>query len=104
MSELDPKVAETTRVALEISSLLYQASEAQWQRSSIAAPTDEDDSGIRSKGQISDPTADTTGDPVRLSLREAVIHAKQLLHFYQTGMAGAARNLQDALDRWNGGV
>lgn len=106
LTKLTPKVADTTRVALQLSALLAEADEAQWRRSVILAPDDDDmsASSIHASGQHSDPTFDAVADQFRMELRDAVLAAEQALRAHQADMAGAADRLRRALDRWNGGL
>lgn len=99
---LDNDVARTSRAALQLSALIGQASEAQWQRSKVI--TDPDDPGIRGKGEHSDPTFDVVADPLRQNVRKAEQRARQTLERAQRAMEGAALALQNALDEWNGGL
>lgn len=99
---LDINIERTARTSLQLSALLGQASEAQWQRSKVI--TDPDDPGIRGKGEHSDPTFDVVADPLRQNVRKAEQRARQLLVNYERALAGAAKGLQDALDEWNGGL
>lgn len=109
MTDLHPSVADITAAALRLSAALSAADEAQWQRSRIAATDDieaNDYNGgsLASRGQYNDPTFDAVSDPTRLALRDAVVHAKGNLTRLVSLMDEHTRNVQTALDRWNGGL
>lgn len=108
MTALHPLVAETTRQALSLSAALYEAQEAQWQRSVVLAPDDGEEAAaggsLMSRGQHSDPTFDTVADEVRQSLRAAVVRAEGALRSAQHQLRTAEDGLHAALDKWNGGL
>lgn len=98
-----PELAATVSLSLQLQALLAEADTAQWQRSRVISG-DEDDPGIRSKGEHGDPTFDTTSDPARLALRASVIEAEDVLGRHYSELAEVAHKLQRSLDRWNGGL
>lgn len=98
-----PSLLATATLTLQLQALLAEAESAQWQRSRVISG-DEDDPGIRSKGEHGDPTFDATADPARLALRAAVIEAESTLARHFDELTEAAAVLQTSLDRWNGGL
>lgn len=104
MTELYPTVHETAEALLSLSALLNEADEAQWQRARVILPDGAEDTGIRSQGEHSDPTADTVADAGRLRLRAAVIESEDVLKAFHRAANVAGRRLQRAIDTWNGGL
>jgi hypothetical protein len=104
MTSLTPDAAALAKSLLSLSALLTEADEAQWQRARVITDTDEGDTGIRSKGEHGDPTADIVADPGRLRLRAAVIDAERVLQRFTAAADITASRLQRQLDAWNGGV
>lgn len=107
LTQLQPTVAETTRLALLLHALLAEADEAQWQpaaRRIIDTEEENDYNGgsLQSRGQHADPTFDITADELRLELRRAVRNAEYVLASYQSDAAEAVTRLRRSLDRWNG--
>lgn len=98
-----PALNAVVGLSLQLQGLLTEAESAQWQRSRVIQ-SDEDDPGIRSKGDHGDPTFDAVSDPARLALRAAVIQAEDVLARHYAEEHEAAIGLQKALDRWNGGL
>lgn len=103
MSIEHPLIAEQVRLYLTVQALLAEADSAQWQRSRIIAP-DEDEPTIRGQGEHSDPTFDAVSDPSRLALRVAVLQAEDVVTREHAALVEAITGLQKALDRWNGGL
>lgn len=99
----NPGLNAAATVFLQLQALLTEAEAAQWQRSRIIA-ADEDDPGIRAKGEHGDPTFDAASDPARLALRAAVIEAEDALGRQYDVLTEQAARVQKALDRWNGGL
>lgn len=98
-----PELTAVVTLSLRLQALLTEAESAQWQRSRVISG-DEDDPGIRSKGEHGDPTFDTTADPGRLALRAAVIEVEDLLGRQYEELTEHAARLTSALTRWNGGL
>lgn len=99
----NPGLQAAATIFLQLQALLTEAESAQWQRSRVIA-SDEDDPGIRSRGEHGDPTFDAASDPSRLGLRAAVIEAEDALGREYDILTEHAARLQKALDRWNGGL
>lgn len=98
-----PELAAVATLYLRLQALLAEAETAQWQRSRVIS-SDEDDPGIRSKGEHGDPTFDAVADPARLALRGAVIQAEDVLARHFAELTESTARLTAALTRWNGGL
>lgn len=98
-----PSLLATATLTLQLQALLGDAQAAQWQRSRVIQG-DEDDPGIRAKGEHGDPTFDAVSDPARLALRASVIAAEEVLARQYEELTEQAARVQAALDRWNGGL
>jgi hypothetical protein len=98
-----PALAAQVGLSLQLQALLSDAESSQWQRSRVIQG-DDDDPGIRSKGEHGDPTFDAASDPARLALRVAVLSAEEVLARQYDELTEQAARLQTALDRWNGGL
>lgn len=84
----------------DIEALLDEAEDAQWQASPY--PTSREDSGIRGKGSVSDPTSTIALDGRRLRLRAAVQQAEAELAATLKNLHKSHDRLETALDRWQG--
>jgi hypothetical protein len=109
VTDLHPSVTDIAAAALRLSAALADADEAQWQRSRTVTPdgteaNDYNGGSLASRGQHSDPTFDAVSDPTRLALRAAVVSAESDLTRLVMLMDEHSRNVQTALDRWNGGL
>jgi hypothetical protein len=79
--------------------LLREVDDVQWHRGvrrrSVGAR-------VRSKGEVSDPTASTALDPQRLELRRHRKQALRQLDVAATAMAAARFHLEEGLATWSG--
>lgn len=85
---------------LDVSALLTNASEAQWQAGKTPVPRE--DTTERSSGMTSDPTPTITADGRRLALRAAVVEAELSIESADRILGQARSQLTEALTKWQG--
>ena len=97
-----PTAYATTHAALrELGLALLDASDLQWQKSP-AAPAPYGEPKVDGSRAIPNPPLDVVTDERRVEVRDAVLHAEQLLDQIQTSSLWASARLRLAVSRWRG--
>lgn len=92
--------AQTVEEVAAILALWPVAEEVQWDRA-ISGMGEKDETGRRSSGHHSDPTADVAADPGRLYVREVVGRCERQLAASLVSLRGVRRALERAILRWD---
>lgn len=93
-------VREASASFVRLAALAADAEAVQWDPAQSVKPRE--DSPVKPKGEISNPTLDTAIDPRRLAVREAYIQATDSLERISREASAAARHLEEALALWAG--
>lgn len=101
MPNLHGTVRSFAEEALRLSHSLAKADAIQWEAAPIPRPSD--DTTQRAKGGHGDPTPSIALDERRLAVRAQYDAAASVLVMAQATVAAARRDLDAAIDAWEGG-
>lgn len=103
------RVTEVERAARALQALMSEAAELQWLLAPVPRPPGDldetkTDADARKATRTSppDPTGDAATDPLRRTLREAVLAADSTAHRAAIALNDARTRLAEALSLWHG--
>jgi hypothetical protein len=85
--------------AAQLREVLGPALEAQWQPS---VRENTENTEVKSRAEIPNPTLDTVMDGRRMALRAQVLRSERIMRQTAINVRGVRRGLERALDHWEG--